>query len=221
MRAMILAAGRGERMRPLSDKTPKPLLSVAQKPLIIWHIEKLAKNGFKEIVINIAHLGDMIKETLGDGSRWGVNLIYSDESKSGALECAGAIIKVLKYFRNETFLVVNGDIFCSYEFDSNFDLEDKLAHLILVSNPEHNRDGDFGLVDSLAINEAQKRYTFSGIGYYHPKLFVELRVEKIPLAPILREMVSAKMISAELFRGEWSDIGTPQRLQKANTQRGE
>ena len=137
MTAMILAAGRGERMRPLTDTTPKPLLLVKDKPLIVWHIEKLVSAGFTTIIINIAHLGEQIIESLGDGGKWGIQIIYSDERESGALETAGAIIKVLPIL-SDTFLVVNGDIWCDYDFDSNFDLDNSLAHLILVPNPEHN-----------------------------------------------------------------------------------
>jgi len=149
MKAMILAAGRGERMRPLTDTLPKPLLEVGGKPLIVWHIERLARKGFKEIVINIAHLGQKIVDYLGDGSRYEVDIAYSDERESGALESAGAIIKALPLLGDEPFLVVNGDIFCEYEFKNNFDLKDKAAHLILVSNPQHNKGGDFGLDGSL------------------------------------------------------------------------
>ncbi|MEA3371927.1 MAG: nucleotidyltransferase family protein [Campylobacterota bacterium] len=216
MRAMILAAGRGERMRPLTDVLPKPLLEVHNKPLIVWHIEKLVKSGFKEIVINIAHLGYKIPEALGDGSAWSVKITYSDEQDSGALESAGGIIKALPLLGDEPFLVVNGDVFCEYKFDANFKLGDNLAHLILVSNPEHNPRGDFGLKDACVLNEDKVQYTFSGIGYYNPKLFTDLRVKKSALAPLLREEIKNKNISGELFSGIWHDIGTPQRLKEIN-----
>ena len=208
MTAMILAAGRGERMRPLTDTTPKPLLLVQDKPLIVWHIEKLVGAGFTTIIINIAHLGEQIIESLGDGGKWGIQIIYSDERESGALETAGAIIKVLPIL-SDTFLVVNGDIWCDYDFDSNFDLDNSLAHLILVPNPEHNPKGDF------LYKEAY--YTFSGIGYYSKKVFENLSLEKRPLAPILKELVEENTISFELHKGVWSDIGTPQRLDLVNT----
>ena len=216
MKAMILAAGRGERMRPLTDTLPKPLLEVRGKPLIIWHIENLAKSGFKEIIINIAHLGYKIPEALGDGSEWGVNIIYSDEQESGALESAGGIIKALALLGNEPFLVVNGDIFCDYEFNINFDLLSSLAHLILVPNPQHNPNGDFGLKNACVLNQDDIQYTFSGIGYYNPKLFKDLDVEKSALAPLLRAEIENKNISGELFSGIWHDIGTPQRLKEIN-----
>jgi MurNAc alpha-1-phosphate uridylyltransferase len=217
MIAMILAAGRGERMRPLTDTTPKPLLKVKAKELIVYHIENLAKAGFKTIVINIAHLGYKILEVLGDGSRWGVKIIYSDEQESGALESAGGIIKALPHFNGETFLVVNADIFCDYEFDVNFDLKDDLAHLILVQNPEHNSNGDFGVHNNKALNTANKMYTFSGIGYYSPMLFNSLHVEKKALAPLLREAIKEDKVSASIHLRQWHDIGTPQRLQQINT----
>ena len=216
IKAMILAAGRGERMRPLTDTLPKPLLEVNGKPLIIWHIEKLLACGFKDIVINIAHLGYKIPEFLGDGSKYGVNITYSDEQESGALESAGGIKKALPLLGDNTFLVLNGDIFCDYDFDVNFDLKDNLAHLILVTNPEHNPDGDFGLKNAFVLNEDTKKYTFMGIGYYNPKLFESLAVGKSALAPLLRQEIKNKKITGELHHGMWHDIGTPQRLEDIN-----
>lgn len=216
MKAMILAAGRGERMRPLSDKTPKPLLKVHRKSLIVWHIERLASLGFSEIVINIDHLGDMIEKSLGDGSKWGVNLIYSDERQSGALESAGGIINALPLIESETFLVVNSDIWCDYEFETGFDLRDDLAHLILVPNPKHNPDGDFALYKNRVSNDTKRRFTFSGIGYYSAKLFEGLQNQKMPLAPLLREAVEKGKVGGSLYDGRWYDIGTPQRLKEIN-----
>jgi len=216
MKAMILAAGRGERMRPLTDSLPKPLLEVHGKPLIVWHIENLSRAGFKEIVINIAHLGYKLPEVLGDGSQWEVNILYSDEQESGALESAGGIVKALALLGDEHFLVVNGDIFCDYKFDANFNLKDNLAHLILVPNPAHNKNGDFGLNNACVINQDDIQYTFSGIGYYNPKLFKNLDVTKSALAPLLRAEIKNKNISGELFSGIWHDIGTPQRLKEIN-----
>jgi MurNAc alpha-1-phosphate uridylyltransferase len=216
MKAMILAAGRGERMRPLTDSLPKPLLLVRGKELIIWHIENLSRKGFKEIVINLAHLGHKIPETLGDGSKWGVNISYSDEQNEGALESAGGIKKALQLLGDEPFLVVNGDVFCDYEFDGNFDLKDKIAHLILVANPEHNPNGDFGLENSDVLNEDEMMYTFTGIGYYNPKLFDSIELQKAPLAPLLRDAIAKKEVSGELFTKMWHDVGTPSRLQEIN-----
>ena len=216
MRAMILAAGRGERMRPLTDSLPKPLLEVRGKPLIVWHLEKLARNGFKDVVINIAHLGYKLPEYLGDGSKWNVNISYSDEQNEGALESAGGIKKALSLLGDEPFLVVNGDVFCDYEFDATFDLKGKKAHLILVPNPEHNPKGDFGLKDEELQNSADEMYTFSGISYYHPSFFDNVALQKSPLAPLLRKAITKSDISAELFGKTWHDIGTPQRLKEIN-----
>lgn len=216
MRAMILAAGRGERMRPLTDTTPKPLLKVADKELIVWHIERLSSKGFKEIIINIAHLGDQIPKALGDGSRWDVSISYSDEQKSGALETAGGIKKAIELLGDETFLVVNGDVFCEYDFDPNFVLNDKLAHLILVPNPPHNPKGDFGLEDSLVLNKSDEMWTFSGIAYYNPLIFKDIKLEKSPLAPLLRHHINKDEVSGEIFKGLFKDIGTPQRLKDIN-----
>jgi len=212
-KAMILAAGHGTRMRPLTDHTPKPLLKVGGKHLIIWHIEKLKKAGFTDIIINIAWLGDQIPQALGDGSQFGVNLHYSDEQKEGALETAGGIIKALPFFEDKPFLVVNGDVWCDYEFNNNNPLsKDDLAHLILVNNPPHNPDGDFSLNEKRVKNEGEPKFTFSGIGYYHPDLFKQLAQGKRPLAPLLRETMKNNQISGELFMGDWRDIGTPERL---------
>jgi MurNAc alpha-1-phosphate uridylyltransferase len=216
-KAMILAAGRGERMRPLTDTIPKPLLEIGGKPLIVWHIEKLAKAGSKEIVINIAHLGYMIPEALGDGSKWGVKLHYSDEQKGGGLESAGGIVKALPLLGNEPFLVVNGDVWCDYEFDSTFELgEGILAHLILVPNPEHNVSGDFDLKKGLVTSEGKARYTFSGIGYYSPNLFKWLEHGKRALGEVLRDTMKHDAVSGEVYDGMWRDIGTPERLEEIN-----
>ena len=216
MKAMILAAGRGERMRPLTDHTPKPLLEVKGEPLIVHHIVKLAQLGFSEIIINIAHLGHKIEETLGDGSFWGVKIIYSDEQEEGALDSGGGIVKALPLLGEDTFLVVNGDVWCDYDFDPSFDLKDDLAHLILVVNPEHNPDGDFSLKKTRVLNDGEEKLTFSGIGYYSPKLFDGLSYGKYGLAPLLREAIKKDRIGGTYYKGIWHDIGTPQRLKDVN-----
>ena len=215
-KAMILAAGLGERMRPLTNHTPKPLLEVAGKPLIAYHLEKLAKAGFEEVIVNIAHLGYMIPEALGDGSKWGIRIIYSDEQEEGALESAGGIVKALPLLGNEPFLVVNGDVWCDYMFDAGFDLKDDLAHLILVDNPDHNTKGDFALEEGRVFSDGDVKYTFSGIGYYSPELFKGIAYGASPLAPLLREAMKLKRVSGELYNGQWRDIGTPQRLDEVN-----
>lgn len=212
MKAMILAAGRGERMRPLTDHRPKPLLEVGSKPLIIWQIERLASFGFDEIVINIAHLGYMLPQSLGDGSQWGVSICYSDEQEEGALESAGGIIKALPLLGGEPFLVVNGDVWCDYIFDASIDLKSDLAHLVLVPNPPHHLKGDFALQGERVVNDGGERYTFSGIGYYRPELFKGIGYGRHALAPILREAMDQGAVSGELFSGVWHDIGTPERL---------
>ena len=217
MTAMILAAGRGERMRPLTDHTPKPLLEVRGKPLIVHHIERLAAAGFERIVINIAHLGHMIPAALGDGARWGIEIVYSDEQAEGALESAGGIVKALPLVHGDIFLVVNGDVWTDYPFDAAFPLPDALAHIILVPNPDHNPQGDFALEEGRALcDEDEERYTFSGIGYYAPKFFWGLTYGKKPLGPILCRKMDGDLVSAELYEGIWRDIGTPERLAELN-----
>ena len=217
MKAMILSAGLGSRMRPLTDKMPKPLLTVGGIPLIVWHIEKLAHMGIKEIIINIAHLGYKIPEALGDGSNWGVHITYSDEQKEGGLESAGGIVKALPLLGDETFIVVNGDVFTDYDFQKNKKLaEGILAHLVLVPNPEHNPKGDFALDRHKVIDN--KQYTFSGIGYYSPKLFENVLYGKSSSIPLLREAMNKGKVTGELYEGEWLDIGTPQRLELLNSQ---
>ena len=217
MKAMILAAGLGSRMRPLTDKMPKPLLKAGGIPLIVWHIEKLAHLGITDIIINIAHLGYQIPEALGDGSSWGVNIHYSDEQKEGGLESAGGIVKALELLGDDTFLVVNGDIFTDYDFQDNRRLaQGVLAHLILVPNPGHNPEGDFALDGQKVVDS--KQYTFSGIGYYSPALFRGLPYGKSSLAPLLRSAMKEGKVTGELYEGEWLDIGTPLRLERLNAE---
>ncbi|MDM5263343.1 nucleotidyltransferase family protein [Sulfurovum sp. XTW-4] len=217
MKCMILAAGSGTRMRPLTDTTPKPLLKVGGIPLIVWHIERLAHDGYTDIVINIAHLGYQIPEALGDGSEWGVNITYSDEQEEGGLETAGGIIKALPLLGDQAFLVLNGDIWTDYDFQDHRKLaEGILAHLVLVPNPEHNPEGDFALDGNRVIDNRQ--YTFSGIGYYSPKLFDGVLYGKSALAPLLRVAIKEGKVTGELYEGEWLDIGTPERLELLNAQ---
>lgn len=216
MKAMILAAGRGERMRPLTDRTPKPLLEVRGKPLIVHLIERLAAAGIREIVINIAHLGEQIVDALGDGSAWGAHIVYSDERAEGALESAGGIVKALPLLGDDPFLVVNADVWSDYPFDAARELGEALAHLVLVPNPDHNPEGDFALEAGSVRNGGEAKETFSGIGYYAPELFRGLAYGKRALGPLLRGIVDSGVISGELYRGEWRDIGTPERLAALN-----
>jgi MurNAc alpha-1-phosphate uridylyltransferase len=220
MKAMILAAGRGERMRPLTDHTPKPLLEVGGKPLIQWHLERLREAGFREVVINHAHLGDLIEARLRDGAALGLTIAYSPEPP-GALETAGGIRHALPLLGAAPFLVVNGDIWCDWPFAAACKIlgesplwENRLAHLVLVHNPEHNPAGDFALRDGLIANQGPPdRQTFAGIGCYHPALFAEL-TDGAPakLAPLLRSAADSGRVSGELHAGQWIDVGTPERL---------
>ncbi len=212
MKAMILAAGRGQRMMPLTASTPKPLLAVGNKPLIVWHIERLAKAGFKELVINHAYLGQQIERALGDGSQWGVRIQYSPEEK--ALETAGGIANALPLLGAAPFLVVNGDVFTEMRFPVSLDTE-CLAHLVMVDNPAQHPKGDFVLQkDKLSIDGGQK-LTFSGIGVYSPNLFKGVvRGEPAKLAPLLKAAMINRLVSGEHYQGVWHDIGTPQRLAK-------
>jgi MurNAc alpha-1-phosphate uridylyltransferase len=219
---MILAAGRGERMRPLTDHTPKPLLQAGGKPLIAWHIERLVRAGITELVINHAHLGTQIEQTLGGGSRFGATIRYSDEGS--ALETAGGIAFALPLLGDEPFVVVNGDIYCDYDFMRLSTLAEQMkssqisAHLVLVKNPEHHPAGDFGL-QAAHVTNAEPKLTFSGIGLYRPELFAHIsRGTKAPLAPLLREQIALGKVSGEHHRGIWIDVGTPQRLDELDKQ---
>jgi MurNAc alpha-1-phosphate uridylyltransferase len=211
MTVMILAAGLGSRMRPLTNHTPKPLLTIGEKPLIVWHIEHLRDAGFTKIIINVAYLGQQIIDYLGDGSTYGVEIIFSDEQNEGPLETAGGIVKALPLL-SDTFLVVNGDIWTDYTFDKNFKLSsDSLAHLILVDNPEHNSNGDF------ILDGSEEKYTFSGIGYYSKDMFFNLSYGKQSLAPLLFQAIEKKKLTTEYYSGRWYDIGTPERLAYVNS----
>jgi len=215
---MILAAGRGERLRPLTDETPKPLIKVAGKPLIEYHLENLARAGFKEIVINTAWLAEKIHQQCGYGSNYGVTIQYSDEGT--ALETAGGIIHALPLLGDEPFLVVNGDIWCNFDFSTLKKLEPpSQAHLILINNPEHNPSGDFSLQENLIKNTGKEMYTYSGIGIYSAGFFNEQSTtDALPLAPILRKKSEASLISGDIYNGLWTDVGTIQRLEELEKQ---
>jgi N-acetyl-alpha-D-muramate 1-phosphate uridylyltransferase len=211
MRAMILAAGRGARMRPLTDHTPKPLLEVGGKPLIVWHIERLAQAGITELVINHAYLGQQVEDTLGDGTQWHVHIQYSAEQT--ALETAGGIAKALPLLGDESFLVVNGDVFTDIDYAATSLPVGKLAHLVMVDNPQQHAEGDFALQDGLVKQAADNRLTFSGIGVYHPDLFTSVQSgEAAKLAPLLISAMQQGLVSGQHHTGVWHDIGTPERL---------
>jgi N-acetyl-alpha-D-muramate 1-phosphate uridylyltransferase len=212
MKAMILAAGRGKRMRPLTDYMPKPLLQVGPKRLVEYLIESLAAAGFTQVVINHAYRGEQIEYVLGDGARYGVRIHYSPEGVGG-LETGGGILHALPLLGTEPFLVVNGDIWTDYPFSNICRLPRGLAHLVLVANPSHRPGGDFSLAEDRVIAEGGIPLTFSGIGIYRPELFTACRPGRFPLAPLLRQAIAQGEITGEYYEGQWWDIGTPARLQ--------
>lgn len=230
MKAMIFAAGRGERMRPLTDNCPKPLLTVHGRPLIVWHIVNLVRAGISDIVINHAHLGQMIEDALGDGSRYGAKITYSSEGT--ALETAGGIVKARHLLDDDPFVAIAGDIYCPhFDFEQvKSALQDNdvwgnpyspgsrdIAWLYLVKNPPHHLQGDFGLHSFTISNEGEPRYTFSGIGVYRPEMFDHLQAGvKAQLAPILREYAAQGRVGGEIYSGNWTDVGTPERLAHLN-----
>ena len=221
MKAMILAAGRGERMRPLTDFTPKPLLKVGAKPLIVWHLERLAQAGFKEVVINHAHLGGQIEQALGNGSLWSMHIQYSPEQQ--ALETAGGIANALPLLGEQPFLVVNGDIYTEIDFaplaNLAHSLSPNLAHLLMVDNPPQHPQGDFAIVDGRLSESGATKLTFSGVGVYHPSLFASVgRGQAAKLAPLLREAMAKQLATASYYDGVWHDIGTPERLHNLDQQ---
>ncbi len=212
MKAMILAAGRGERLRPLTDNIPKPLVPVNGRPIIEYTVDALKTAGFKDLVVNLAHLGDKIEMVLGDGNRFNMNISYSREGVVG-LETGGGIFRALPLLGRNPFVVVNGDIFCDYPYHTLIVKVRGLAHVILVPNPGHNPRGDFSLTDDDTVYEGgNQSYTFSGIGIYRPELFEGCRDGKFPLAPILQQAMKRGEVSGEIYRGLWMDLGTLERL---------
>jgi MurNAc alpha-1-phosphate uridylyltransferase len=213
MKAMILAAGRGERMRPLTDHTPKPLLIAGGRRLIEYHIAALVKAGITEIVINHAHLGAQIEATLGDGSRYGARISYSSEGETG-LETAGGIFKALPLLGNAPFMVINGDIWTDYPLLQLPQEPKGQAYLVLIDNPAYHPAGDFVLREGLVSPPAagDRTLTFSGIGVYRPELFEGCAPGKFPLAPLLRKAMETGSVTGEHYTGRWVDVGTPQRL---------
>lgn len=223
IKAMILAAGRGERMRPLTDTLPKPLVKVGDKSLIVHHIERLVAAGVSDIVINHAHLGDQIEAALGNGSAFSANIVYSAEP-SGGLETAGGIIQALPLLGEQAFLLVNGDVWTDYDFSelANHQLQDFLAHLVMVKNPPQKTQGDFVLSDNVLSDvvkaDAGKGLTFAGISMLSPQLLAGLETGHRALAPLFREAMNQSLVSGEFYDGDWEDVGTIERL-KALRQR--
>lgn len=217
MKAMILAAGRGERMRPVSDRIPKPLLPVAGKPLVVWLLERLVRAGITDIVVNVSHLGTLIERALGDGRAYGARISYSREIE--ALETAGGIAAALPLLGAEPFVAVNGDVYTDFEFSrlgvhaQGLTRTGTLAHLVLVDNPPHHPRGDFGLSDGCITHDGIVRFTFSGIGVYHPALFAGVPPgAKYQLVTALREPIAERRVRGERYAGTWLDVGTPERL---------
>jgi MurNAc alpha-1-phosphate uridylyltransferase len=213
MKAMILAAGRGERLRPLTDAVPKALVPAGGKPLIEWHLERLAADGCREAVINVSHLGERIVERVGDGARFGLRIAYSREPQP--LETAGGIAQALALLGPEPFLLLNSDVYCDIAVSRllGLALGERLAHLVLVPNPAHRAGGDFTLEDGVIGNGAGPRYTYAGVAVMSPRLVAGVPAgEKAPLAPLLRAAAERRLVSGELYGGLWQDVGTLERL---------
>jgi len=211
MRAMVLAAGRGERMRPLTDHTPKPLLEVRGKPLIAYHLEKLSRLGVQEVIINLSWLGDLIRRRLRDGGEWNLRIRYSDEGGE-ALETGGGIFKALPWLGPEPFLVVNADVFSDFDLGAMSIAPDALAQLVLVPNPPQHPRGDFALAGGLVQEEGHPRWTYSGFGLYRPELFEGCSAGRFALLPLFRRAIAARRLHGQTYSGLWNDVGTAERL---------
>jgi MurNAc alpha-1-phosphate uridylyltransferase len=221
MKAMILAAGLGQRMQPLTLHTPKPLLKVAGKHLIEYTIEALVAVGITEIIINYSHLGEQFPKALGNGDKYGATIKYSPENE-GPLETAGGIINALPLLGEEPFIIVNGDIWCDYPFieliENQQERDASLCHLVLVDNPAHNKLGDFAINNGFLSEQGNNKFTYSGIGLYHPQLFSGFGVQAMPLKPLLQKAISSNKATGEIYGGDWSDIGTVERLNELSAQ---
>jgi N-acetyl-alpha-D-muramate 1-phosphate uridylyltransferase len=216
---MVLAAGRGERMRPLTDREPKPLLQVGGRRLIEYHLQRLAGAGFREVVINTAWLGDLIEATLGDGARYGLAITYSHE-RPEALETGGGIHHALPLLGSAPFLLVNGDVWTDIDFGALRLPGEALAHLVLVPNPPQHARGDFRLEQGLVAEGEGVRHTYSGIGVFRPELFAGCAPGKFPLLPLLKRAIAQRRLSGELHAGRWYDIGTVERLMALDAELG-
>jgi MurNAc alpha-1-phosphate uridylyltransferase len=219
MKAMLLAAGRGERLRPLTDRTPKALVPVGGKPLIAWHLERLAASGCREAVINVSHLAQQIVDFVGDGKRFGVRVAYSREAEP--LETAGGIAQAQPLLGEPPFLLINADIYCEVDFKAllAYPLGAMMAHLVLVPNPAHRAQGDFSLRERMVSKEGSPRYTYSGVAVMSPQLVRTIRRgEKAPLAPLLFSAAAERRITGEVFEGLWQDVGTMERLAELESQ---
>jgi MurNAc alpha-1-phosphate uridylyltransferase len=217
MKAMILAAGRGERMRPLTSATPKPLLSVGGKPLIEHHIEALARAGIGELIINLSWLGHQIREYLDNGSKYGLSITYSEEGPE-PLETGGGIYNALPLLGAEPFWLVNGDVYCEFSYRPIILERGVLGHLVMVPNPNHHLAGDFCFDDRRLCSQGKERMTYSGLAFLHPDLFANAVAGKFPLAPLLVNAMNQNAITGEKFDGHWIDVGTPERLRQLDQQ---
>jgi len=215
MKAMILAAGRGERLRPLTDSTPKALIKVGTQPLIEKHLYALASSGFTEVIINTSYLAKQIEETVGEGKKFGIKVTFSREQKE-ALGTGGGIFNALPLLGDTDILVVNADIYTDYAFTQKMIGQNDLAHLVLVKNPKHNPKGDFCLLKNRIVASSETKLTFSGIGYYKPGFFAQCKGGKFPLLSLLQAAILQNKVSAEQYDGRWVDVGTPERLEEAN-----
>ena len=212
MKAMLLAAGRGERLRPLTDTVPKPLAEVAGKPLIVYHLEALAGAGIRDLVINLSWLGGRIRSALGSGAQHGVRIAYSEEGPE-PLEAGGGIFRALPLLGPEPFLVVNADIWTDMDFSGCSKLEhDAEARIVLTANPPHHPRGDFGVDDGLVVARESDRFTYTGVGLYRPEFFAGCRPGKFPLLPLLQRAITARRLRGKVFPGQWYDVGSPERL---------
>ncbi|WP_028388873.1 N-acetylmuramate alpha-1-phosphate uridylyltransferase MurU [Legionella fairfieldensis] len=214
--AMLLAAGRGERLKPLTEKTPKAMCPVQKKPLIEHHVEKLANSGFERVVINHAYLGGQIRRYLGKGSQWGIEICYTPEPPGG-LETGGGIYNALPLLGDQPFITINADIFTDYDFGSLQIAQDIMAHLVLVRNPEHNSQGDFSLTKQGQLGNQNKKYTFAGIACYRPQAFHRCKTGRYSVVSLLHDIISQHQATGEIHQGFWADIGSLQRLQLVNT----
>jgi N-acetyl-alpha-D-muramate 1-phosphate uridylyltransferase len=211
MKAMLLAAGRGERLRPITDSLPKPLVRVGGRPLIGWHLAALARAGVREVVINVSWLGEQLRSALGDGREFGVRIYWSEEGPV-PLETGGGILKALPLLAPGPFLVVSADIWTDIDFAGIRITGEALAHLVLIPNPPHHPRGDFGLDGELVVNRETDRFTYANVGLYRPELFDCFEPGRFPLLAVLNRGIAARRVSGEIHRGEWSDVGTPERL---------
>lgn len=214
--AMILAAGKGERLKPLTEKLPKAMCIVNNRPLIEHHVENLAKANFTKIIINHAHLGGQIRRYLGNGKKWAIEIVYTPEPPGG-LETGGGIFNALPCLGDEPFITVNADVFTDFNFNTLKLTNGEMTKLILVDNPQYKKQGDFDLAQNNLLSNITKRYTFAGIACYHPKAFKNYRIGRYSVVNLLHQLITANQATGELYKGLWMDIGTVERLQLANT----